>query len=154
LTRFKANRQVSLSIGNTLAVNAISAIPRDGRLVHLTGYGQVRLFRLVATNGDVEYWATSLLSLTEDGRTICAHRAWRIAEYHRSLKQFTGIERGQFRHPRRQRNHLGLALRAFVRLELHRVSTWVSHAQAKTSIIREAIRLYLSSPSICLPSTA
>lgn len=154
LTRLKANRQVSLRVGNTLAVSAIAAIPRDGLLVHLTGYGQIRLFRLVATNGDVEHWATSVLSLTEDGRAIYANRAWRIEEYHRSLKQFTGIERGQFRRARRQRNHIGLALRAFVRLELHRVSVWVSHAQAKTSIIRDAIRLYLSNPSIRLPSTA
>lgn len=55
LTRFKSNRQVSLSVGNTLAVSDIPDIPRDGRLVYLTGYGQVRLFPLVATNGDVEH---------------------------------------------------------------------------------------------------
>jgi putative transposase len=154
LTRLKSNRQVSLSIGNTLAVIDIPDIPRDGRLVHLTGYGQIRLFRLVATNGDVEHWATNILTLTEDGRASYANRAWRIDEYHRSLKQFTGIERGQFRRARRQHNHIGLALRAFVRLELQRVHFWISHAQAKTSIIRDAIRLYRANPSIRLPSTA
>jgi len=47
------------------------------------------------------------------------------------LKQFTGIERGQFRLERSQRNHIGLALRAYVRLELHRWKTRVSICASK-----------------------
>jgi hypothetical protein len=83
-----------------------------------------------------------------------AERAWRIEEYHRSLKQFTGVECAQFRRARLQRNHIGLALSAFMRLELHRVHHWISHAEAKTAIIRHALRWYLAQPTIALPSTA
>ena len=154
LTRFKSNRQVSLAVGSALAVSDIATIPRDGLLVHLPGYGQIRLFRLVTTDGNTQHWASSILTLTEDARTAYADRTWRIEEYHRSLKQFTGIERAQCRRARRQRNHIGLALRAFVRLELHRLSAWVSHAQAKTTIIRKALRFYRAHPSILLPPTA
>lgn len=153
LTRFKHNRQVSLQPGIALGVSQVD-IPRHGLIVHLRGYGLVKLFRRVDPHGNAEHWATSRLELTGDARHSYAERDWRIEEYHRSLKQFTGIERAQFRRARCQRNHIGLALRAFVRLELHRVSQWVSHAEAKASIIRHALRLYLAHPTIILPSTA
>ena len=153
LTRFKHNRQVSLQPGTALDVSSVE-IPAQGLVVHLRGYGKVKLFRRVDPHGNAEHWATSHLDLTEDARHSYAERAWRIEEYHRSLKQFTGVERAQFRRARLQRNHIGLALRAFVRLELHRVSCWISHAEAKASIIRQALRLYLAHPTIVLPSTA
>jgi len=109
LTRFKHNRQVSLQPGQALAVDEL-AIPASGLVVHLRGYGLIRVFRLVDPHGNTEHWATSQLDLTEDARRSYAQRAWRIEEYHRSLKQFTGIERAQFRRGRLQRNHIGLAL--------------------------------------------
>lgn len=153
LTRLKANRQVSLQVGQAFAVSAHD-IPPQGLVVHLRGYGHIRVFRLVDTNGNTEHWASSTLDLSADARTLYANRAWRIEEYHRSLKQFTGIDRAQFRCAIRQRNHIGLALRAFVRLELYRLSQWISHANAKSSIIRHALRLYRENPFILLPSTA
>jgi len=153
LTRLKHNRQVSLQPGTAMTISQVE-LPRQGRVVHLRGYGQVRVFRLVDPHGNTEHWATSHLDLTEDARDSYAQRAWRIEEYHRSLKQFTGIERAQFRRGRLQRNHIGLALRAFVRLELHRIHQWISHAEAKAAIIRQALRLYLAHPTIRLPSTA
>jgi hypothetical protein len=41
------------------------------------------------------------------------------------LKQFTGVERAQFRRAVAQRNHIGFAIRAFVRLEAYRLRTEV-----------------------------
>ncbi len=41
-----------------------------------------------------------------------------------------------------QRNHTLLALRAFLRLELHWLRTGVSWYEAKTAIVRDAIRQY------------
>lgn len=153
LTRFKHNRQVSLQPGQALAIDAL-AIPASGLVVHLRGYGFIRVFRLVDPHGHAQHWATSQLELTEDTRRSQAERAWCIEEYHRSLKQFTGIERAQFRRGRLQRNPVGLALRAFVRLELHRLHQWISHAEPKAPIIRHPLRLYLAHPTIRLPSTA
>jgi len=53
-----------------------------------------------------------------------------------------------------QRNHIGWAIRAFVRLEWHRFTTGVSWFDAKMRIIRDAVRAYLTRPTITLPKTA
>ena len=64
--------------------------------------------------------------------------------FHRGLKQHTAVDRCQTRMAKAQRNHIGFALRAFVRLEWHRVTTGVSWFAAKVGIIREAIRGFLA----------
>jgi hypothetical protein len=80
--------------------------------------------------------------------------AWQIEVYHRGLKQFTGIERAQCRLEVSQRNHISLAIRTFVRLEVHRLHFGSSWFEAKTGIIRSAIRHYLARPIITLQPTA
>lgn len=153
LTRLKRNRQVSLSAGTQQAVSDLP-IPSAGLQVHLRGYGWIRVFRTVDPHGNADFWATNRLSMTEPQRQVLANRTWLIEGYHRALKQFTGIERGQFRVERAQRNHIGLALRAYVRLEFHRWRTRLSIFNCKLDIIRAAVRLYVAHPTFCLPSTA
>ena len=70
---------------------------------------------------------------------------------HRSLKQFCGVEYAQYRSAIAQRNHIGFA---FLRLEYHRLQSGISYYEAKTCIVRDAIRAYLSRPLYTLPSTA
>ena len=92
-----------------------------------------------AKNGDVEYWATSRIEMSLEEAAFYALDAWQIEVYHQGIKQFTGIERGRFRLEQAQRNHIGLSIRAFLRLELYRIMKQVSWFEAKNSIIREAI---------------
>jgi DDE superfamily endonuclease len=153
LTQLKANREVSKDRTGNRAIRDMF-IPVQGCLLHLKGYGWVKVFRTVGTNGDAEYWATSHLDMTLEQAAFYALDAWQVEVYHRGLKQFTGIERAQYRLEVSQRNHIGLAIRAFVRLEFHRLHTGISWFEAKTSIIRAAMRLYLAQPSITLCSTA
>jgi putative transposase len=153
LTRLKSNRQVSVQAGQQQAVNALN-IPPSGVQVHLRGYGLVKVFRTVDPHGNADYWATNRLDMTDVQRQLMADRAWLVEVYHRALKQFTGIERGQFRMERSQRNHIGLALRAYLRLELHRWHARISIFNSKLDIIRLAVRHYLAHPLYCLPSTA
>ena len=153
LTQLKANREVSIDRTGNRAIRDIF-IPRHGRQVHLKGYGWIKVFRTVGTNGDAEYWATSRLTMTLAEAAFYALDAWQIEVYHRGLKQFTGVERAQHRLEVAQRNHIGLAIRAFVRLEVHRLNTGISWFEAKTGIIRSAMRQYLTHPSITLGSTA
>ncbi len=75
--------------------------------------------------------------------------AWQIEVYHRGLKQFTGIEKSQHRQETAQRNHIGLALRAYLRW-VHRLRTGISLFEAKANIIRDAIRSYLANPDYTL----
>jgi hypothetical protein len=63
-------------------------------------------------------------------------------------------ERAQVRSSRAQRNHVGLAIRAFLRLELHWFATGISWYEAKLTIIRDAIRAYLTTPRFILYSSA
>ena len=153
LTQLKSNRLVSLYRGGLMPLTSI-LIPPNGVIVHLKGYGQVKVFRTVAKNGDAEYWGTSQLNMTLEQCAFHALDAWQIEVYHRGLKQFTGIERGQYRLDISQRNHIGLAIRAFVRLEAHRIRSGISWFETKTSIIREAVRAYLSYPGLILQPTA
>jgi putative transposase len=153
LTQLKSNRQVSLDPSGNRAIREIF-IPSQGCQVHLKGYGWIKVFRTVGTNGDAEYWATSRLEMTIEEAAFFALDAWQIEVYHRGLKQFTGVERAQCRLAVSQRNHIGLAIRAFVRLEVHRLHSGISWFEAKTGIIRSAIRQYLAHPSITLQSTA
>lgn len=153
LTRLKSNRQVSLRAGEQQAVSALD-IPTAGLTVHLRGYGLVKVFRTVDPHGNADYWATSRLDMTEPQRHLLADRAWLVEVYHRAIKQFTGIERAQFRLERSQRNHIGLALRAYLRLEVHRWRTRVSIFNSKLDIIRLAVGFYLAHPKYAILPTA
>ena len=153
LTQLKSNRQVSLDRSGNRAICEIF-IPVQGCRVHLQGYGWIKVFRTVGTNGDAEYWATSQLDMTIEQAAFYALDGWQVEVYHRGLKQFTGVERAQCRLEISQRNHIGLAIRAFVRLEAHRLHSGVSWFEAKTAIIRSAMRQYLAHPTITLQPTA
>ena len=153
LTQLPSNRQVSIDRSGNRAIREI-LIPPEGRAVHLKGYGWIKVFKTIGTNGDFEYWATSRLNMMLQQAAFYALDAWQVEVYHRGLKQFTGIERAQYRLEVSQRNHIGLAIRAFVRLEVHRLRTGISWYETKASIIRSAIRSYLAHPTITLVATA
>jgi hypothetical protein len=153
VTQLKANRLVNPDGAGNRPLGDC-AIGEAGTRVHLQGYGFVLVFLIVRPDGDREYWATSDLGLGELTRLKYAEWAWGIEVYHRGLKQHCGVERAEVRAARAQRNHIGCAIRAFLRLEQHRVVTGVRWWEAKTSIIREAIRLYLTHPRYTLASTA
>lgn len=145
LTQLKANRLVDPGHSGNRPLGEVY-IPLRGLIVHLKGYGLVKVFRVAAPNGGTEHWATNDLTMTLDTCADEARVISRIEEYHRGIKQFCGVERAQHRAARAQRNHIGLALRAFVRLEVHRLRTATSWFEAKTAIIRQAVRAYLAHP--------
>jgi hypothetical protein len=153
LTRLKRNRHVNPdNTGNRPVCEA--NISASGTVVHLKGYGFVKVFKIVTPDGDIDYWATNDLKLGELQRLQFAEFAWAIEEDHRGLKQCCGAERAQVRSSRAQRNHVGLAIRAFLRLELYWFATGISWYEAKLAIIRDAIRVYLAAPRFVLNPTA
>ena len=145
LTQLKSNRQVNLDKQGNQPVCELP-ISDKGTIVHLKGYGLIQVFKIVSLNGDIEYWASSNLSMNELYRLKYAKWSWSIEVYHRGIKQFVGVERCIARKAVAQRNHIGLALRAFLRLGRHRFLTGISWFEAKTSIIRQAVRAYLAQP--------
>jgi hypothetical protein len=154
LTRLKSNRQIRISGGTLQAVCEAGLGGGNGTIVWLKGFGQIKVFRVRATDGASEYWATSLQQMTEREREREAKSAWRIEMYHRALKQQCLIERAQVRRRRPVINHVGLCIRAFVRIESHCYRENISWIEAKTSIIRDAVRAYLANPRYLLLPTA
>lgn len=153
LTRLKSNRGVNLQRQGVRPVADVT-LAATGTEVYLPGYGLVRVFRIVAPDGSTTHWATNDLTMTALTRLQIAEASWKIEEYHRGIKQFCGVERAQVRAARAQRNHIGLALRAFLRLEVHCFTAGISWFEAKTAIIRDAVRAYLAHPWYKLPVTA
>jgi putative transposase len=153
LTQLKSNRLVNPDRTGNRAVRDC-AIAETGTVVHLKDYGMVRVFRIVTPAGDTEYWATNDLAMDEGERVKYAEFAWGIEVYHRALKQECGVERAMVRTGRAQRNHIGMAIRAFVRLEWHRLRTGIGWKLAKEGIIRHALRSYLARPWYTLPASA
>jgi hypothetical protein len=71
----------------------------------------VKLFRVTVSANRTEYVATNDLnqnSLTGVKR-VCKER-WKIDEFHRELKQLTGVESCQCRRSQRQINHIACAI--------------------------------------------
>jgi hypothetical protein len=151
LTRLKANRLVNPDGCGNHPISTVF-IPEEGRVVHLKGYGWLKVFQKVAQDGDVEYWVTNNVDMGQEEWEHYAKAAWRIEEYHRGLKQCCGVERAQVRSAQAQIRHISLALQAFIRLEWHRLYTGLSWYEAKRTIIRKAIRNYLAYPFCLLGS--
>ena len=82
---------------------------------------KVKLFKVVAINGDIDWVITN--DLDETMITQVAQNAnelrWQVEEFHRELKQLTGSAKCQCRKARSQRNHLACCYHAWLSLKAH-----------------------------------
>lgn len=92
LTRLKSDRKVNPDREGLRAAGTVE-VGEAGRVVWLEGFGLIRMFKIVATDGDVELWATNKVEMGELERLKWAGFSWAIENYHRGLKQFCLIER-------------------------------------------------------------
>jgi len=125
-------------------------IPQQGLVAHLRAYGWVKLTKRVVKDNHLGYLATNDTDLSTDDITKGYAERWNIEEFHRGLKQTTGIEECQARIGRIQRNHIFCSILAFMALEVKRIKENISWYQSKYSIIKDAIRNYLKQPTISL----
>jgi hypothetical protein len=88
--------------------------------------------------------------MDEGARQHYAETGFAIENSHRELKQNCGVERCQARSERAQRNHIGMAVRAFLRLEWHFFTTGISGFETKLRLVRDAVRCYLARPFLTL----
>lgn len=153
LTRLRGDRVVSPEDREARKLDEV-AVSAAGTVLHLRAYGMVKVFRIDIPDGDTEYWATNDLGMGEGARRYYAEVSFAIENYHRELKQDCGVEGCRARSERAQRNHIGFAIRAFLRLEWHFFTTGVSGFEAKLRLVREAVRSYLAHPFMGLPMTS
>ena len=149
LTRLKVNRKVDLDRQGYRAV-AETAIAPAGRSFIWRGSGRSVSSRSSPETGTLNTGRPTTWRWTRLTRLALAEQCWGIEKYHRGLKQCCGVERARCGR-RAQRNHIGLAIRAFLRLEHHFYTTGVSWYEAKARIIRGAVRAYIANPVYKLP---
>jgi hypothetical protein len=162
VTTLKSNRLVSVSKGQGyIHLPDLTWRPehlREGVLVKLKELPfPVRLFKVVAPNGDID-WMITNRSHTGEGdiqRAITAqdvqkHNAvrWQIEQLHRELKQLVGSEKCQCRKARSQRNHLACCYLAWVALKVHANSVGTTLYAAHRHIWEAFLRAQLRHPAI------
>lgn len=126
-------------------------IPEEGIIVRLKEYGMVKLFRLVATDGKIEHVITNNISSSFSVVRDAYARRWKIEEFHRGIKQTTGIEACQSRTARSQRTHIFCCILSFLAFEKKRLEEKITWYEAKRTIIADALSSYIKSPFIPLP---
>lgn len=108
-----------------------------------------QLFRVTVLPGKTEYVVTNDVSQTDGKgvRDICKIR-WKIEEFHREIKQLTGIERCQCRKGVIQRNHIGCAMLVWSRLKNLAYQTGCNVYALWKSQFDEMVTLLFQAPSI------
>ena len=111
---------------------------------------KVRLFKLVAPNGDIDWVITNDLAETvtaqvaEDSSDV----RWQVEELHRGLKQLTGSEKCQCRAARAQRNHLACCYHAWVSLKVTAKELGQTLYELRSSLFSSYLRTELRTPRI------
>ncbi len=165
----KSNRLVNDSGGArpNQPVEQLSWTPselRQGKIVHLKDFPKdklVKLFRIkvsthqpeagqtVSAKERLEWIVTNDLSQTsaQDAQEVSALR-WKIEQYHREIKQLTGIESCQCRKARIQRNHIACALLVWTRLKHLSYQYGQTVYQLKRGLLSDYLIQQLKNPSI------
>jgi hypothetical protein len=154
-TTLKANRLVSLSKEDGyIHLDQIEWTPerlQQGVLVKLQVVPfKVRLFKLVATNGDIDWVITNCPddTLTAQVAQNASDVRWQVEELHRGLKQLTGTEKCQCRKARSQRNHLACCYHAWLSLKVQAAQLHKTMYQVKTDLFRDYLRAELREPHV------
>jgi len=154
-TTLKSNRLVSLSKATGYQKLDSLEPPAQGwsrgvevRLPEVPFGG--KLFKLVATNGDIEWVITNHLAahLTREMVIEAVEVRWQVEEFHRSFKQVTGSEKCQCRKAISQRNHLTCCYLAWVSLRQYARAIGQTIYQAHQLPWAAFLRQQLRHPSI------
>lgn len=154
-TTLKSNRKVSLSketgYQDLLEIEWMPEMLISGQLVRIKEVPfWLKLFKLVDTNGDIEWVITN--NLTEDFTRLRAIEAiqvrWQVEEFHREFKQLTGSEKCQCRKARSQRNHLACCYSAWVAIKVKAQKIGKTVYQLKNGLFADYLKSQLKNPTI------
>jgi hypothetical protein len=159
VTTLKSNRLVSLSKeGGYIHLDQLEwgegseEQLRYGMVVKLKELPfKVRLFKVVATNGDIE-WVITNSDRPDEATTHSVQEEnevrWQVEQFHRELKQLTGTEACQCRKARSQRNHIACCYHAWLSLKVAAVRLGKSLYRAQADLLSDYLRAQLRNPSI------
>jgi hypothetical protein len=165
----KLVHRLGLTFYTTLKSNRLVSLSKESGYVHLEDiewtaerleHGvivklkkvpfKVRLFKVVATNSNIDWVITN--DLDETVTMQVAQEAndvrWQVERFHRELKQLTGSEKCQCRKARSQRNHLACCYHAWLSLKVHAKSLEKTLYQARRDLFSDYLRAELRNPAI------
>lgn len=144
ICNLKSNRKVSISQGNYISIADLHITDKHVRKVWLKEYGFVLVCKIVDKDGDIKYLATDNLNLMDyDEFTTHSENRWKIEEFHRGIKQTTGIEKCYSIKASSQKTHIFAAFIAFIKLEIKRIKDHISWYEQKAQITRKATANFL-----------
>lgn len=154
-TTLKSNRMVSLSKeAGYIHLDQIEWTAEqleNGLMVKLKEVPfKVRLFKVVAKNGDVDWVITNSPdeTLTTQAAQDVSDVRWQVEELHRGLKQLTGTEKCQCRKGRSQRNHIACCYHAWLSLKVKAKELGKTLYQTKRDLLTDYLRAELRQPRI------
>jgi SRSO17 transposase len=155
VTTLKDNRLVSLSKASGYIhlqdVEWTEQRLRNGVAVKLKEVPfKVQLFKVVATNGDIEWVITNHPEGTFTTSDIQDENAvrWQIEQLHRELKQLTGTEKCECRKARSQRTHLACCYLAWLSLKVKAEQWGKTLYAAQHDLLSDYLRAELRNPRI------
>jgi DDE superfamily endonuclease len=146
----KSNRKVALSLeakqnGQYQRVDTLELEPMQPVTVYLEGVPfALLLIKQVFTNEDGStgtlYLVTSDTILSGDGIATIYQKRWNVEPYHKSLKQNASLEKSPTQTVTTQANHFFAALCGYIKLELLKDTTKLSHFALKSKFYLQAIQ--------------
>jgi hypothetical protein len=147
----KTNRKVALSAadkqhGRYVSVATLELEPHVTREIYLEGVDfPLLLIKQVFVNEDgstgMLYLVTSDLLLTYDAITTLYRKRWNVEPYHKSLKQNASLERSPTHTVTTQTNHFFAALCSYIKLELLKGTTKLTHFALKAKLYTRALQM-------------
>jgi hypothetical protein len=123
-----------------------------GKTIKIKGFPKhhkVKLFRVGVSTHRTDWVMTN--DITQDSSQVtqdaCGLR-WKIEQFHRDLKQLTGLQRCQCRKARIQRNHIASAVLVWVRLANIARQTKRTLYQVKHEMLDDFLRRELKNPTV------
>ncbi len=151
----KTNRRVDDSGGTAPYVRVDELVwnaqdLQQGKRIKIRGFPKdkkVKLFRVTVSSHRTEFVATNDLTQadTDVVQDVCGIR-WKIEEFHRELKQLTGVEACQCRNTRR--NHIACALLVWTRLKMIAYQSGKTVYQIKHRLLSDYLIEQLKHPSV------
>jgi hypothetical protein len=125
-----------------------------GKIIKIKAFPKnkkVKLFRVIVSTDKTEFIVTNDFNQdsTDVVQEVCDVR-WKIEEFHRELKQLTGIESCQCRKARIQRNHISACMLVWLRLKDMAYKTGQTIYQIKYGLLSNYLIQQLKRPAIAM----
>jgi hypothetical protein len=124
----------------------------NGKPIRLKGMPRdfaMKMYQVPISTNRTDYVVTNDTSqiCTDDVQKVCAMR-WYIEQFHREIKQLTGVEKCQCRKRRIQRNHIACSILVWTRLKKLAMDAGTTMYQLKHNLLKEYLIQELKSPRL------